>query len=106
MLDDEVMELTARLQALAKGRRHNWRPFCGALRLLQEYEQGQEKTEREVLAALVLVESTIEALEGTRLQAVERVALECARQVSREAWLRLEEDSMPGAGFTSTPRSL
>jgi hypothetical protein len=109
MFEDELAELSARMQTLAPRRRHGWERFCEAARLLDEYGQGEDKADGEVLAAIVLVESTIEALEVRRLLPVERVALDCGRRVVRDAWQRWEDDQvvaceLAGTGGTTQTR--
>jgi hypothetical protein len=96
MLQDELTELSVRLQMLGPRRRSGWVRFCRAAKLLEEYGDGEEKAAGEVFAALVLVESTIEALELRRLQSIERVALDCGRQAVREAWRRLDDEQAVG----------
>jgi hypothetical protein len=72
--------------------RYDWAPFCAAANLLRDYARGRAIAPREILSAIVLVESTIEALEVERLVAIERVALECGRRMADGAWRRREDE--------------
>ena len=86
----ELADLTSRLSTRLMRERHDWQTYCEAAKRLHDYERDEAMPTRDVLSAIVLIESTVEALEVEHLQSVERVALDYGRRLVRAAWRRFE----------------
>jgi hypothetical protein len=88
-MKDELADLIAMLRPQTRWHL-TWQSFCEAAYFLRTYAEGMDKATAKVLAAIVRIESTVEALQDQRLQAVERVALEYGGRLARLAWRRHE----------------